>query len=199
MVLYVYYKMAFVRIPVMDMLEGEGRPLSYLRPIEAQVVQLEEKLRELVKESSPLEVTVTFRDDLRAAYQSFSLTNMLYKCLDRTRLHEGDYLQVIMVGEFSASGHYHLHGIMRTTPRLTDLIKRKLVKEFGRVEIQLIRYPESYISYILKDTKLGRKIYQSEVIEISKSIPSRGSSPSPAEHIDKVFREYVEKVKSNSL
>lgn len=184
----------------MEVIEGgDATPLSHLRPIEVNVKELEDRLLLLVKQKDPLEVTVTFREELRDFYKGFTLTNMVAKCFNRTRLQEGDYIEVIMVGEYSAVGHYHMHGIMRTTPRLVDLIRRKLKKEFGRVEIQQVRYPNSYVGYILKnDGVIPRKIYTQELIEISKSIPVRAPS-SPGEHIDRVYQEYIEERKTKSI
>lgn len=143
---------------------GEVTPLSPRRQLnEIQLTSLHKELETL---TSGMEITITYKPQLRMQHNSTNLTDITTKCLLSTLKRHN--FSTILIGEYSQTGHYHMHGILLTnTGRTIDAIIRKLTKELGRIEIRQIKYTESYINYILKDTKQNRKIYDDEIIKIS--------------------------------
>lgn len=135
--------------------------------------QLITKLRAI---SGGTEITLTFKPELRQMYNQITLTEMVKKTIQHTRVKTGEKLQCVIIGEFSKLGNYHLHGILKTNGRLSALIKRKLTHDYGRTEIAMIRNTESWIRYCLKDEAVfiqevpehytHKKILFGEIIEI---------------------------------
>lgn len=119
--------------------------------------------QELEKISSGMEMTVTFKPELRDRYNSGTLTNIVRKLLNK--IGNKFKLQCVLVGEFSDMGVYHMHGIIKTSEgRCIDAVRRLFKRDIGRIEIKQISYVDSYIDYIFKEFDLQRKIYEDETI-----------------------------------
>jgi len=112
------------------------------------------------------EITITFKPDIHNRYKSITLTRMVFDLLTSfsNRIKDNFYIDIILVGEFSKAGLYHMHGIIKcNNTRVINSLRRKLAKEVGRHEIRSIHNVEKYIEYILKDTP-KRQILRDEVI-----------------------------------
>lgn len=143
---------------------GEVNTLSPRRPLrEHNLIKIREKLEAL---SSGMEITITYVPALRQRFNSSTLTDITKHTLEGVlKRHNFD---IVLVGEFSETGLYHMHGIVKAeTGRVVDALKRRLGRELGRVEIKQISFTESYINYVLKDINKGRIIYSDEVIGFS--------------------------------
>lgn len=155
---------------IMDYFNGNIRDeamcntLSHRRTIidPDDVLLLRDQLNQI---SDGIEITITFLPELHNRYNSSTLTQLVKHFFTSIRL-KGDTLDVILIGEFSATGFYHMHGIIKTSPRVINLVKRKINREIGRTELKMIKYVESYINYIFKDTQFQRKIYNDEIITL---------------------------------
>lgn len=142
--------------------------LSYLVKSPANKLTLDELIAiraglEEIAESG-LEITITFHPMIHNRYKSITLTRMVFDLLTSLRIKPCSTLEIIMVGEFSKTGMYHMHGVIYSNDaRQLNNIKRRLNKEIGRTEIKMIRNTVKYIDYILKDTPI-REVLQDEVI-----------------------------------
>lgn len=150
---------------------GERKLLSPRRQITVEEIQiLRSNLEQL---TTGMEITVTYKPVLRIQHNSTSLTDITTKCL-LSVLKRHDF-KLMLIGEYSDSGMYHMHGLLLTnTGRTVDALKRKLTRELGRVQIKTITWTEAYINYILKDTDKNRKIYNDEIIKINTE-PMKGT------------------------
>lgn len=112
------------------------------------------------------EITITFKPDIHNRYKSITLTRMVFDLLTSfsNRIKDNFYIDIILVGEFSKSGMFHMHGIIKcNNERIINSLRRKLTKDIGRHEIRMIHNTSKYIDYILKDIP-KRQILQEEVI-----------------------------------
>lgn len=153
---------------------GEVTSLDTSPPRTEQLT--EEKLKELHGSlmslgETGIELGISYHPVLQNNHKSATLTQLVLNVLQSVRLQPDDTLRVILVGEFSELGRYHMHGIIKTNGRLINLLKRRLSREIGRTEFKQISYLESYCNYVLKDiTRNGNKriIYNTEVIELNR-------------------------------
>lgn len=116
--------------------------------------EVEQQLR-LVSEKG-IEITVTFKPELQDAFSSRRLTYMVYELLVKTK----GKIQAVIIGEYSKTGLYHMHGSILADGKIINRVKRKLSKEIGRVEIKAIKYSESWVEYCLKKDDEVRAIHK---------------------------------------
>lgn len=119
--------------------------------------------------SSGMEITCTFSDKLINAHTSDTLTRILRDTLLRVRgVH---YFKMLLIGEFSKIGRYHMHGMVYTDGRGIEAIKRKLGRDIGFCHCKQISFTDSYIKYIFKSDyeDLPRNIRIQEIINITDS------------------------------
>lgn len=95
-----------------------------------------------------VEVTITFKPQLHDAFTPNVLTQMVRQLLQRYR-HRYKF-SIILIGEYSKKGKYHFHGAMLADGKFTNIIQRRLTREFGRTEIEYIRYSEGWAIYCMK-------------------------------------------------
>lgn len=136
--------------------------LSY-RP-QFQETPLTKELRDISEKG--IEYTQTFKPELHNNYNSVSLTNILETLL-RTYIKRYTF-RVILIGEYSLTGVYHLHGSILAPPKMVNSLRRRLPREIGRAELKQIRYTETWIKYCMKDEYNGtyKDIDFEEVITI---------------------------------
>lgn len=115
--------------------------------------RIKEKLHEFAEDG--VEVTVTFKPELHWRYNPVTLTNIVreFFCTKRRR---GYPFRLLLVGEFSKVGLYHMHGVLVTSPRTLHTI-RYGIGRIGRTEFRYIRYPETWVEYVLKLSDDDRK------------------------------------------
>jgi len=71
---------------------------------------------------------------------------------------------IILVSEWSDAGRFHYHGKIHMTHKmLPDYLRRYFSKVFGRIRMRCIKYPDSYVNYVLKTFKKPDDL----IIEIS--------------------------------
>jgi len=116
-----------------------------------------------------LEMTTTFKPEIHQRYKSITLTRMVFDLLSSLKVKENESLKVCLIGEFSETGRYHMHGaIYCNSPRLLNTIRRKFAKNIGRTEIKMIHDTQKYIDYIFKGCSQNRTINDQEVIRYTK-------------------------------
>lgn len=101
--------------------------------------------------TNSLEICITFRDELIDRFEDETLMAMITEKLSRRFKKMPPTAAILLIGEHSDIGRYHLHGLIQGIPnddksRLLKQIKR----EFGRSQIKMLTYSESYIDYIFK-------------------------------------------------
>lgn len=157
-------------IDLLNGLGGECKTLSPRRRLEKPDI---EHLRYMLMKYSPIngmmEITITYKPEMSRNFNESSLTDITKTIL--CSMSKRRNLSFLLVGEFSPTGMYHMHGIVHTLGgRDVNYIKRKLGHELGRTEVKPIVYQESYVNYVLKDTEFQREIYEDEVLNISRGV-----------------------------
>lgn len=155
-------------IDLLNGLGGECKTLSPRRRLEKPDI---EHLRYMLMKYSAIsnEITITYKPEMSRNFNESSLTDITKTIL--CSMSKRRHLCFLLVGEFSPTGMYHMHGIVHTLGgRDVNYIKRKLGHELGRTEVKPIVYQESYVNYVLKDTEFQREIYEDEVLNISRGV-----------------------------
>lgn len=130
-----------------------GQTLSQVCPIVVDHRTPQELLSAImeVRGKMPMEICITFRDNLMI-YESESLMTQVGARLDRfIKRHHIETCKIALIMEHSVTGRPHIHGLFGGIPNdVVRLLKNNLRKAFGRIEIKMIKYDESYIRYIFK-------------------------------------------------
>lgn len=116
--------------------------------------EVEQQLR-MISEKG-VEITVTYKPELQNNFSSRRLTYMVYEILAKTR----GKVQAVIIGEYSKTGVYHMHGSILADGKTVNTLKRKLSRDIGRVEIKAIKYSESWVEYCLKKDDDSRGIHK---------------------------------------
>lgn len=101
-----------------------------------------------------IEISPTFRPELRLRFKPSTITALLNEYFKK-KSHRHQF-SLVLVGEYSLTGIYHMHGILDCEPRFASILRREMPREFGRTELKTISYPDSYVDYILKDEKKAK-------------------------------------------
>lgn len=138
---------------------GNGDTLSHC----PQIGEVERILREYSERG--IEVTITFKPELRDRWNSKTLTRLVRDILLRH-----NKCKCMIIGEYSKVGVYHMHGSIIAAPRDIATLRRKMSREIGRTEFKAIKWVESWVKYCLKadEEVLGTKeLYKDEIIMIT--------------------------------
>jgi len=141
---------------IMDYMGGNGNTLSHFRPFSAtlEFEEAEEKLDEL----DPMKcvgITITFMPCLLDRWHPITLREMVEKQIRKTLKKASEDTGVILIGEFSPVGRWHYHGILYSmSGDIIARLHRACRTHFGRTEVKMIRYHESYIKYLLDSYRL---------------------------------------------
>lgn len=114
--------------------------------------------------SKGIELTVTYKPELGIRWSSYTLTALVADILKKKR-----DLKACLIGEFSETGVYHMHGSVYASPRTINGLRRKMAREIGRCEFKAIRWVESWVKYCLKrdnNSNLKKIIDYKELIYI---------------------------------
>jgi len=124
-------------------------------------------LREISEKG--IEYTQTFRPELHNRYTPETLTTILRDLLIRSQ--KRYKFTVILVGEYSKTGMYHLHGSIQAPPQMINGLRRRIPREIGRAEFKAIKYVESWIKYCFKqeDSNDLKEIQTSEFIYLKNT------------------------------
>lgn len=95
------------------------------------------------------ELTITYKPDIHDRYTPATLTQMSRDNLFKIQKRHPE-LRAILIGEYSKTGMYHMHGTLKCDPRTLNALKRRLSHELGRCEIKSIKYVDSWVDYVLK-------------------------------------------------
>lgn len=137
--------------------EGENKhTLSYFRPRIEHVLNnriIEPDLRRLCENG--IELSVTFIPCLQISCTPAHLTNLVASELEK--YYKRYKIEVMLIGEYSIVGKYHMHGAIIADPRVINILQRKFAKMFGRCEWKAIKYVESWVKYCLKDEKTNKE------------------------------------------
>lgn len=118
---------------------GKGNTLSPCPPFG----DVEKHLRMLSE--TGIEITVTYKPELRVRWSPATLTRLTRDILLKRKV------KVVLIGEYSDVGHYHMHGSIKAAPRDIDRLRRRFRHELGIVEFKAIRWVESWIKYCFKE------------------------------------------------
>lgn len=113
-----------------------------------------------------IELTITFLPTLHERYNSRTLTQLLINQFAEYR--KRYKFNLVLIGEFSKTGLYHMHGVLRAPPRMVGSIRRNFPKRFGRTEVKAIKFVETWTAYCLKkdddDRENHKDIIENETI-----------------------------------
>jgi len=119
--------------------------------------------KELLKLGSGIEITVTYKPQLQEHYNGKTLTEITLTEMEKVQKRNRD-MKYILVGEYSKTGIYHMHGILLTSSRGVNGVRRRLQRELGRTELKAIKYLDSYVNYILKDDDNGKRVITTDEV-----------------------------------
>lgn len=127
-----------------------------------------ENLRKDLRKASEkgVEITITFQPLLTERWRPETLTVMVN---DQFKKYSTRYkFTVVLIGEFSKTGLYHMHGSILAEGKMLNSIRRNFPKQFGRTEIKAIRFSETWIQYVLKkdddDREHEKPLYNNQVV-----------------------------------
>lgn len=128
----------------MDCLKHENKAaiqdtLSYCRPI----------MEQMVSQLDSSEITITFKQTWRDTMDNEDIMRMMKKYFNSIPLN--DLRELILVPEYGESLNLHYHGVIRGKLKDVSSLKTFLNRKFGRTEIKNIKYPDSYVKYMLKE------------------------------------------------
>ena len=116
-----------------------------------------------------VEITVTFKPEIHRLYAGDTLTDMVRVIFAGYKRRY--QFKLMMIGEYSKVGMYHMHGSIVAPPKMINSIRRRLAREIGRTEIQMIRDTGRWASYCLKDEHkssndkyVEKEVYRDEII-----------------------------------
>ena len=126
---------------------GLGKTLSPVRPkVEMNFGDLQRLLSDISEHG--IEITATFKPELQECYNSASLTAMVEKELYKYRKRYS--FSCVMVGEYSKTGVYHMHGSIHAPSKMINSIRRNFPRLFGRTELKMIKWVSNWVDYVFK-------------------------------------------------
>lgn len=112
--------------------------LSYCRP----------KMKQMVEQKDASEIAITFKQKYRDEFTNDDIMDLVRRFCES---YPEEIREMILVPEFGEiSLHLHYHGIIRSTLKVKSDLQRTLKRRFGKSEIHMIQYTESYVDYICK-------------------------------------------------
>lgn len=100
-----------------------------------------------------LEYTQTYLPQLQARFSPETLTEITHKLLFDYR--KRYVFHVILIGEISLTGMFHMHGVIKAPPKMINSLKRRLPRELGRAELKMIHNTQTWTKYCFKDEYTG--------------------------------------------
>lgn len=133
---------------------GKTTTLSDCPPIG----DVEKQLREVSLKG--IELTVTFKPELQLRWKPRTLTRMVKDIMSKRKC------KAVLIGEYSQTGMYHMHGSILADPRAINGMKREMARDIGRCEFKCIRYVDSWVEYCLKENgdKCGTNIKRKDIL-----------------------------------
>lgn len=130
-----------------------GKPLSPFRPWRETLAcrsmkDVRNDLEKII--GSCTELTVTYKEELVRTWGDSMLRTITEDLIKKVLKKERSY-DLVLVGEHSSVGRYHMHGCFRGIPNDTvSKLKRALSRHIGRTEIKMLAFPDSYLKYMFK-------------------------------------------------
>lgn len=120
--------------------------LSYRRMKSADLLVV---ISELIEEPRASEVTITFKECWRTAFNDDEIDKMLQRYFDA--LCETFGFDILLVREYGENHHLHYHGIIVGKAKDKSMVLSLFKRRFGRSTIKNIQYTESYKKYLMKE------------------------------------------------
>lgn len=114
-------------------------PLSYCRTT----------MEQMLERLDASEISITFKQQWRDLKTNEEIKEMIRKYFNY--LPFNGLRELIMITEYGTSKHLHYHGIIRGKVKDLSELNNMLNKRFGRSYIRTIKYPESYVKYMMKE------------------------------------------------
>lgn len=118
---------------------GDTTTLSYLRPI----------MERMLEHLDSSEITITFKQIYRDNLDNDEIIKLIKRYFRFLPLN--DIRELLLIPEYGQNKNLHFHGIIRGKSKSLSGLKGFLNKRFGRSTISNIKYPDSYINYLLKE------------------------------------------------
>lgn len=115
-----------------------------------------------------IEITITFMPELQNRWRPETLTYMVREQFDKYNKRYD--FTLVLIGEFSQTGVYHMHGALKTEAKMVNSIRRNFGRLFGRTELKGIKYSETWFNYCLKDENQNRANYAETKKELYKNL-----------------------------
>lgn len=127
---------------------GGTNTLSYRRMSRENCSKIIDTMMEDLRTA---EVTITFKEKFRTNFQNSDLFYIVQKIIDNQFNMYKTLSEVLLIPEYGNNNHLHFHGLITATkPDLSNMLNA-YKRILGRSEIKMIKYPESYKRYLLKE------------------------------------------------
>ncbi|AUM61971.1 putative Rep [uncultured virus] len=150
---------------------GNTTTLSYCRS----------RMEQMIEQLDSSEITITFKQKWRDEFTNDEIHQMIIKYFGSIPL--TDLRELLLISEYGENRNLHYHGIIRGKLKDVSQLKSFLNKRFGRTEIKVIKYPQSYVKYMLKEQTEeeieGSMIYYKYNSE-QKAEPKIGAKTAPS-------------------
>ena len=106
---------------------------------------------EMMEHMDSSEITITFKQKWRDSFDNDEILSMFQRYFRFLPLN--NLKEILLVPEYGANKNLHFHGLIRGRAKELSSLKGFLNKRFGRSTISMIKYPDSYVEYLLKEQK----------------------------------------------
>ena len=127
---------------------GDTNTLSYRR---SGRENLEKLITALVNSPRAAEITITFRESYRKLYDDYEIVKLIEAYMKDSIEHFDDIEEILLVSEYGDNHQLHFHGVIIGRARDLSQLLTYMKRRFGRTTIRMIKYPESYKKYLLKE------------------------------------------------
>jgi len=126
---------------------GDTNTLSYRRARRDRLVPF---IEEFMNDLNISEITITFKECYRQSYDNYFI-HRLVEAYFQDLIYKYDIMQVLLIPEYGDNHHLHFHGLIQGGSKDISQILTFLKRRFGRTTIRMVKYPESYKKYLLKE------------------------------------------------
>lgn len=141
---------------------GDTKCLSYLQPMKETKKSINiEQIKEIYNKdiNKWSEISITFQPLYRINFSDEQIRDILEEIIIK---YYKD-IEILLIPEYGKSYNLHFHGYIKGKSTSISKLKKQLLNQVGRLTLKDIRYRDSYINYILKETD-NRDIYDRFII-----------------------------------
>lgn len=142
----------------LDVIMPGNPPISQEKDVTSLLTELEDKL-EFLGSAGGFALTITFKDYILSKFKRDALIGFIREMLSRKK----DIQGAILISDYSDTGRFHLHGVVRVKNLHTiENIRKQCYRDFGITKAKIIDNSVKWAEYCTQqytdDGKDGVKI-----------------------------------------